>query len=140
MSALATLYQTVLASLRGDPNALLTTDTARAVTASKTIAAHDTVLGRTCRYSPGFMTDLSLPDFDTGFSDQTFGHSGLHGMTFAAADPTTGIAFAVHLNGITRHDEHVDGDPDHSPLARRRLICEHIIAARSDGKPCPQTI
>lgn len=57
------------------------------------------------------------------------GHSGLHGMTFAGADPQTDTIFAVHLNGVTRHDEPASGDPDNSPLARRRLICRLIADA-----------
>jgi CubicO group peptidase (beta-lactamase class C family) len=135
MSALAALYQAVLTSLPDDSNGLLTPSTARLLTTPATVAAHDPVLGRTCRYSPGFMTDLSLPEFDTGLSEQTFGHSGLHGMTFAAADPTRDISFAVHLNGITQHNEPVQGDPNHSPLARRRLICQHIAGAVHTEQP-----
>ncbi len=30
--------------------------------------------------------------------------TGLHGITFAAAEPDTGVTYAVHLNGVTPYD------------------------------------
>jgi CubicO group peptidase (beta-lactamase class C family) len=129
MEALAQLYQNAIDALDGKPGAVLSKPTISALVESRTSAAMDHCLQRVCRYSPGFMTDLSLPDFGAHFGERTFGHSGLNGMTFAGADPDTTTVFAVHVNGVTRHDEPVEGNPNNSPLARRRLICSMIAAA-----------
>lgn len=129
MTAMGHLYQATLRCLNDGTGDIIGKSVAEALTTPTTRAAMDPVLGRTCRYSPGFMTDLSLPEFDAAMNERTFGHSGLHGMTFAGADPQTDTIFAVHLNGVTRHDEPASGDPDNSPLARRRLICKLIADA-----------
>lgn len=129
MCALSELYRVLLSLASGDAGGIVTSVIANELIRSRTVAGKDKALGRVCRYSRGFMTDLSLPHLGTGLGDRTFGHSGLHGMTFAAADPCSGASFAVHVNGVTRHDQPYDGEPDRSPVARRRLICKLIADA-----------
>lgn len=125
MNGLAHLYAHLLDIEAGHEGFGLTRRTLRQMTAAATVAAHDQVLGRVCRHARGFMPDLSHHCHDARHSQRSFGHSGLHGMTFAAADPETGLAYAVHLNGATAFDS--DVDPDRSPQERRRLISGRIL-------------
>lgn len=86
----------------------------------------DRVLRRRCQFGRGFMVDLALHHFGDGLTTSSFGHSGLSGMTFAGADPSMGVAFAVHLNGITTH-ELGSQLSDSSPESRRRVIGDLLL-------------
>jgi CubicO group peptidase (beta-lactamase class C family) len=111
------------------PRPLLKSHTLRVLRESRTRKALDPAFGRVCSYSAGFMADLSDHHFGGQHSIASIGHSGLHGMTFAADDPSLGISYAVHLNGVTRHDS--ESNMDHSPQLRRRYISDSIIRAFS---------
>ena len=86
--------------------------------------AFDPTLERDCRFGCGFMVDLADHDFGGSLSESSFGHTGMHGMTFVAADPLRSIAYAVHLNATT--DFTRPGDPDRSPRDRRRIVGDLI--------------
>lgn len=45
--------------------------------------------------------------FGDGWSDRSFGHSGLFGVTWFAADPATRIVIAVHLIDVVHADASV---------------------------------
>lgn len=67
----------------------------------------DRTLERWCRLGGGVMLDVSGHYFGDGWSDRSFGHSGLFGVTWFAADPATRIVVAVHLIDVVHADASV---------------------------------
>jgi CubicO group peptidase (beta-lactamase class C family) len=86
--------------------------------------AADPYLGRECRFGLGFMVELADHSFGDRMDTTSFGHTGLHGMTFWAVQPSHDLSFAVHINGST--DFTGTNDLNHSPTERRRLIGDLI--------------
>lgn len=97
MGALATTYAALL--WPSNHSEWRSPETVRTMTSPATPVAFDHAIGREAAYGLGFMVNLSASGFGTGFSAGSFGHSGLHSITVAGADPELGIAFGVHVNG-----------------------------------------
>ena len=120
VAGLAMWYQQLLAELNGAAR-VIDSATLAFLVRPATESRHDPHLGRTCRFGRGFMAPLAEHGFGSAFSESSFGHSGLNGMTFAGADPERCVAFAVQLNTTT------DFDPDstdaiHSAVVRREQV------------------
>ena len=86
-----------------------------------------TMLGRSASFGLGFMTSLSDHFFGDLFSARSYGHSGLGGMTFAGADPSLGLTFAVHANGVTEWCS--TGGLEKRPELRRRAVGDALLSA-----------
>lgn len=56
----------------------------------------DSALERVCSFSLGLMVDLAGHGFSRECSDESFGHAGLMGCTYAFCDPAFELAVAVH--------------------------------------------
>ncbi len=67
-------------------------------------AVPDRVLERVCSYGLGFMTPLREHAFGEQCSEQSFGHSGNIGASFAFADPEHGLAVGIVFNGLVGHE------------------------------------
>lgn len=81
----------------------------------------DPVMGRTCAYGFGFMTELRDHDFGSLVGPRAFGHSGYGGMTAAFADPDHGLVVAFHFNGRI--------DADSALSYRRPALVDRIYRA-----------
>jgi hypothetical protein len=128
MRALSKLYDSILAVLSGAGPGVITRPTAARMTSPSGPPSFDRVLGRVCQFGLGFMVDLRAHLFSDSLSPNSFGHSGLSGMTFAGADRTRHLAFAVHVNGLVAHDSS-ETESDHLAQVRRNWIAGNLIAA-----------
>lgn len=80
---------------------------------------NDPVLGRTCDFALGFMSNLNTHRFGTRPSSGAFGHSGFLGNSFAWADPECDLVVAAFRNGIT-------GDPRKNVEQIRPILIAQI--------------
>ncbi|MDZ4825275.1 MAG: serine hydrolase domain-containing protein [Actinomycetota bacterium] len=83
--------------------------------------AFDPALGRECTFGLGFMVDLRRHDFGGCCSEESFGHSGRVGATFAFSDPAAGLVVACTWNGNRGGDAEV--------TVRRPLTVAAVYAA-----------
>ncbi|HTL87101.1 MAG TPA: serine hydrolase domain-containing protein [Acidimicrobiia bacterium] len=105
MADLAAFYEHVLATLDGVATpGLPTPSLLNVMLAGERSPRADAVLGRDCRFSGGFMVDLSTHFFGRQPGSNAFGHAGFLGNSFGFADPERELAAAVLLNGIRTGD------------------------------------
>jgi CubicO group peptidase (beta-lactamase class C family) len=105
MRDLASFYDLVLATLGGlSTPGLPTPSFLNAMLAGERAPRADEVLRRECRFSGGFMTDLSTHFFGRQPGRDAFGHAGFLGNSFAFADPEREVVVALLLNGIRMGD------------------------------------
>src|SRR5262249_20100823 len=88
----------------------------------------DVVLDRVCPYGLGFMTSLAQHDFGDMCSEQSFGHSGNVGTSFAFADPDRSVAIAAVFNGLLGHE---------AAFLRRRSLIRAIYLDLDDDADVP---
>jgi CubicO group peptidase (beta-lactamase class C family) len=106
MADLASFYDGVRATLAGALTpGLPTPSLLRTMLAGEGTARYDEVLRRDCRFSGGFMVDLSTHFFGRQTGPDAFGHAGFLGNSFAFADPQRELVAAVLLNGIRMGDD-----------------------------------
>ena len=105
MADLASFYDRVLATTAGATTTGLPTPSfLTAMLAGERTPRSDPVLRRECRFSGGFMMDLSSHFFGRHPGRDAFGHAGFLGNSFAFADPERELVAAVLLNGIRMDD------------------------------------
>lgn len=97
MEAVATLYKGLLADLSGR-DLVLSADLLEDATTARLPLTHDVTLDRDAGFGLGFMTPLSSHFFGNGPSEDSFGHAGQGGTSFAMADPDGDIVIAVLFN------------------------------------------
>lgn len=98
--ALGSFYARLLAVLRGEPTPGLPSPTMlRDALGRPRGGGYDTVLERECDFAAGFMVNLPEHGMAADLPPEAFGHSGLTGSIFGLANPRSGCALAVVLNG-----------------------------------------
>jgi CubicO group peptidase (beta-lactamase class C family) len=134
MSALCRLYGAWLEAIDETDATFLAADVASQFVTPTGPTHWDPVLNRDSRYSRGFLVDLGVHNYTAKHSHQSFGYTGLDGRTFAAGDPASGLAYAIHM---TSWPVAAVTDPQIvTRLTRRRqLIGDTIIEMLSPSQP-----
>lgn len=122
--SLAQMYFRIAEALREMGDFPVSNQMLRELVSGPAHATYDPVLDRSCKLARGFMVDLEGHMFGP-LSSASLGHTGLSGMTFAGCDPSTGDAFAVHINGFLERDRVAN---DQGAERRRQVVMQKIVS------------